>query len=59
MKFDTISFCPIDLDGLDVGLLTQQEKAWLNNYHVEVYEKLSPALNETEKAWLKHETRGI
>lgn len=59
MKFDTISFCPIDLDGLDVNLLTQQEKDWLNNYHKEVYEKLSPALNEQEKTWLKHETRGI
>ncbi len=59
MKFDTISFCPIDLDGLDVDLLTQQEKAWLNSYHTEVYEKLSPALNDAEKVWLKHETRAI
>jgi Xaa-Pro aminopeptidase len=59
MKFDTISFCPIDLDGLDVDLLTQQEKDWLNNYHREVYEKLSPALNSEEKVWLKHETRAI
>jgi Xaa-Pro aminopeptidase len=59
MKFDTISFCPIDLDGLDVELLTQQEKDWLNNYHREVYEKLSPALNSEEKVWLKHETRAI
>jgi len=59
MKFDTISFCPIDLDGLDNDLLTQQEKDWLNNYHKEVYEKLSPSLNEQEKTWLKHETRAI
>lgn len=59
MKFDTISFCPIDLDGLDNDLLTQQEKDWLNNYHREVYEKLSPSLNEQEKTWLKHETRAI
>ncbi|MHB1394901.1 MAG: aminopeptidase P family protein [Clostridia bacterium] len=59
MKFDTISFCPIDLDGLDINLLTQQEKDWLNNYHREVYEKLSPSLNLEEKAWLKHETRAV
>lgn len=59
MKFDTISFCPIDLDGLDISLLTQQEKDWLNNYHKEVYDKLSTSLNEEEKAWLKHETRAI
>lgn len=59
MKFDTISYCPIDLDGIDVSLLTQQEKDWLNNYHTEVYDKLSPYLDENEKAWLKHETRTI
>lgn len=59
MKFDTISFCPIDLDGVDAAMLTQQEKDWLNNYHTEVYSKLSPYLNDEEKAWLKHETRAI
>ena len=59
MKFDTISYCPIDLDGLDVSLLTQQERDWLNNYHKEVYEKLSPSLNEEEKTWLQHETRAV
>lgn len=59
MKFDTISYCPIDLDGIDVSLLTQQERDWLNNYHSQVYEKLSLYLNETERTWLKHETRAI
>ena len=59
LKFDTISFCPIDLEGLDISLLTQQEKDWLNNYHKEVYNKLSPYLNEEEKAWLRNETRAV
>ncbi|HWR61272.1 MAG TPA: aminopeptidase P family protein [Clostridia bacterium] len=59
LKFDTISYCPIDLDGIDASMLTQQEKDWLNNYHREVYEKLAPCLDEEEKAWLKHETRAV
>ena len=59
LKFDTISYCPIDLEGLDISLLTQQEKDWLNNYHKEVYNKLSPYLNEEEKAWLRNETRAV
>lgn len=59
MKFDTISYCPIDLDGIDVSMLTEQEKDWLNNYHKDVYDKLSPYLNKEEKDWLKHETRAI
>lgn len=59
LKFDTISYCPIDLEGVDASLLTQDEKNWLNSYHKEVFEKLSPYLNEEEKNWLKHETRAI
>ncbi len=59
MKFETISYCPIDLDGIDVNMLDESERAWLNNYHEEVYNKLSPYLNENEKEWLKNETRNI
>lgn len=59
MKFDNISYCPIDLDGIDVDMLTEAEKKWLNNYHEEVYEKLSPYLNNEEREWLKKETRSI
>ncbi|MGE5677066.1 MAG: M24 family metallopeptidase C-terminal domain-containing protein, partial [Pseudomonadota bacterium] len=59
LKFDTISYCPIDLEGIDASMLTVEEKSWLNSYHKEVFEKLSPYLNEEEKDWLKYETRDI
>ncbi|MFR1314782.1 MAG: aminopeptidase P family protein [Clostridium perfringens] len=58
-KFDTISLCPIDLAGLDISLLNEEEKAWLNNYHKKVYDLLSPYLDEEEKEFLKNETRQI
>ena len=58
-KFDTISLCPIDLAGLDISLLNEEEKAWLNNYHKKVYDLLSPYLNEDEKEFLKNETREL
>lgn len=58
-KFDTISLCPIDLEGLDISLLNEEEKAWLNNYHKKVYDLLSPYLDEEEKEFLKNETRAI
>ena len=58
-KFDTISYCPIDLEGIDVSLLDEEEREWLNNYHRTVYEKLSPYLNEEEKKFLEKETRSI
>ena len=59
MRFETLSYCPIDLDGVDVNLLTEKEREWLNNYHKEVYGKLSPYLDEEEKEWLRNETRSI
>ncbi len=58
-QFETVSFCPIDLDLVEASLLTDKEKGWLNVYHREVYEKLSPGLNAEETAWLRHETREI
>ena len=58
-KFDTISYCPIDLEGIDVSLLDEEEREWLNKYHRTVYEKLSPYLNEEEKKFLEKETRSI
>jgi Xaa-Pro aminopeptidase len=59
MGFETISFCPIDLQGIDSSLLTPEEIRWLNAYHKAVYDKLSPYLDEDVKAWLKQETRKI
>lgn len=59
MHFETITFAPIDLDAIDTTLLSPKQKAWLNTYHAQVYEKISPFLNEEEKAWLKTYTRTV
>lgn len=58
-KFRTISYCPIDLDGVNVEMLSPEEKDWLNNYHSMVFKKLSPYLNEEEKEFLKNQTRAV
>jgi Xaa-Pro aminopeptidase len=59
MKFEILSYCPIDLEGIIPELLDESERKWLNNYHEKVYDKLSPYLNEEEKRWLKEVTRNI
>lgn len=59
LHFDVLTYVPIDLDAIDADLLTYQEKDWLNNYHQEVYAKISPYLSEEEKTWLKDYTRNI
>ena len=59
LKFETVTYCPIDLDAVDVSMLTAREKALLNEYHRTVYETLAPHLTEEEAAWLAHETREV
>lgn len=59
MNFETITFAPIDLDGIDPTLMSQEEKNWLNAYHKEVFEKISPFVTEEVRDWLKEYTKEI
>lgn len=59
MRFENITYCPIDLDGIDPDELSKREKKQLNDYHKMVYEKLSPFMTEEEDEWLKEYTRAI
>lgn len=59
MDFETITFCPMDLDAIDPKYLSPEEIEWLNNYHKDVYEKISPYLTPEEQEWLKSYTRAI
>jgi Xaa-Pro aminopeptidase len=34
-------------------MMTPEEIAWLNDYHQLVFDRLSPHLDEDEKAWLQ------
>ena len=59
MYFEPITFVPFDLDAIDVSLLSAKEKQLLNDYHKQVYDKISPYLTEDEREWLKLYTREI
>lgn len=59
LEFETITFAPIDLDGIDVEEMNKSERIYLNAYHEQVYTKISPFLTEEEREWLKVYTRAI
>lgn len=59
MYMEPVTFVPLDLDGIDPTLLKEDEKEYLNWYHQQVFEKISPYLNEEETQWLKQYTRAI
>jgi Xaa-Pro aminopeptidase len=58
-KFENLTFCPINTDMIEPSMLPAHQIDWLNNYHAEIIEKLSPLLNEEECAWLTHECRPL
>jgi Xaa-Pro aminopeptidase len=59
LRFDTVSLCYIEKKLIDRSLLDQAEIDWLNSYHSEVYDKLSPCLSLEEKLWLKEKTEPL
>ena len=59
LKFEPVTYFPIDTAGILPELLTEEELEWLNNYHRLVYEKLSPRLSGKELEWLKKNTQPI
>ncbi len=59
MEFETITYAPIDLDAIDPNLMTEEQRAVLNEYHKKVYEVLSPYMTQEENKWLKEYTRAV
>jgi Xaa-Pro aminopeptidase len=57
--FDTITLCPIDRRLIDITLLNADERAWLNDYHKTVRDKLSPLLGDAERRWLDNATKPL
>lgn len=59
LKFKTLTLCYIDTKLVEKSLLLPEEKKWLNDYHIKVYDLISPYLTGEEKIWLKEKTREI
>ena len=56
---ETLTICPLDTRAIDVALLTEEERNWLNNYNKWVEEKISPLVGEEQRAWLKERCKAI
>ena len=59
MYFEQLTFVPIDLDAVNTEMLTYIDKKRINEYHAEVYDKVSPYLSDEENEILKIYTRAI
>lgn len=55
MKFDNLTFVPLDRDALNPEFMNSESLERVNAYQKAVYEAVSPYLNEAEAAWLEKE----
>jgi Xaa-Pro aminopeptidase len=53
LQFESLTLCPIDTTPIVKEMLLDEEIAWLNQYHKQVYDTLAPHLNNDEATWLK------
>jgi len=56
MKFENMTLCHFETSLMDRHLLSDPEIEYLNTYHQQVYEKVSPGLDPEVAAWLKKKT---
>lgn len=59
LQMESLTLCPIDTAPIDVDMLLPEEVEWLNAYHREVFEKLSPYLGDEEVEWLAEATKPL
>ena len=58
-KFETITFCPFDRNAIIKEKLTEDELIWLNDYHFQVYKRISSHISERAKKWLLEATKPL
>ncbi|QLE34408.1 aminopeptidase P family protein [Vibrio parahaemolyticus] len=56
LSFESLTRCPIDKRNINVDMLTRPELAWLNDYHQQVWEQISPLVEGEVKEWLREAT---
>ena len=59
MQFEVLTLFPYDTALIDVNMLSQEEIDQINGYHHTVLSRLSPYLNDDERAWLEQKTQPI
>lgn len=51
-RFSTLTLVPIDLNLVELHLLSEAEKQWIDDYHQQVRETLSPRVGSDARPWL-------
>ncbi len=59
LEFETLTLAPIDTRLIELSLLTEAERQWLNDFHARVWKEIGPQVKGAVKDWLKQATAAI
>jgi Xaa-Pro aminopeptidase len=59
MEFETLTLVPIETRLIELKLLSDAERAWLNAYHARVWHEIGPLVSGGVKDWLRQATVAI
>lgn len=59
LQFEPLTLAPIDTTPIIIEMLLPEERNWLNAYHEQVFQRLSPYLSDKENDWLREATQAI
>jgi Xaa-Pro aminopeptidase len=57
--FETLTLAPIERRLIDVKMLTDKERTWLNSYHERVRDVIGPLVDGETRKWLEKVTRAL
>lgn len=58
-QFSTMTLFPFDLSLFDTSIMSDEEIAWVNDYHAHVRSRLTPHLSSEEAEWLANKTQPL
>ena len=59
MEFESLTWCPWEREAIVKTMMSTGEIEWVDNYHREVYTKLSPYLDKEIQKWLETVTAPV
>ncbi len=54
LKFETLTLCPYERELIDLSLLTEEERRWVDEYHRRVFDVLSGLVDGKSENWLRN-----
>jgi Xaa-Pro aminopeptidase len=59
MGFENLTWAPLERELIDVSLLVERERAWVDAYHADTLAKLRSRLSADDLAWLEERCRPL